>query len=233
MTIGLQRKIWQKIAILSGHTSLEWRETPWRTSPCSTCRADEIRGDAEEIRHPSAWPDRAKNPFNIGAIIRTGHSFLARDRADRQRAAVPARAAMGMQRYENIVEPPAPRRSWRTPREQWPLVAFEKDASSVGCVDADLPGGRGAGVRQRGRRLRARDPGRRPSGGGHPHTASTTATSIAVGRHRDGRVGVGGTSKGALVTARGAPARTDAEPSGDSANPRSAAIVRANLLWWV
>ncbi|EYF08971.1 TrmH family RNA methyltransferase [Chondromyces apiculatus] len=49
---------------------------------------------------------RAKNPFNIGAIIRTAHSFLAKEIFLIGSEPYYERAAMGMQKYENIVEHP-------------------------------------------------------------------------------------------------------------------------------
>jgi tRNA G18 (ribose-2'-O)-methylase SpoU len=47
---------------------------------------------------------RAKNPFNIGAIIRVAHSFLVREIILIGTEAYYQRASMGMHRYENIVE---------------------------------------------------------------------------------------------------------------------------------
>ncbi|MBI4956245.1 MAG: TrmH family RNA methyltransferase [Myxococcales bacterium] len=47
---------------------------------------------------------RAKNPFNVGAIIRVAHSFLVRDIFLIGTEPHYERASMGMHRYENLVE---------------------------------------------------------------------------------------------------------------------------------
>jgi tRNA G18 (ribose-2'-O)-methylase SpoU len=47
---------------------------------------------------------RAKNPFNIGAIVRVAHSFLVREIFLVGTEPYYERASMGMQRYEHIVE---------------------------------------------------------------------------------------------------------------------------------
>ena len=102
---------------------------------------DEIRQTLDEIRHPfRVAVDRAKNPFNIGAIVRTAHSFLAREILLIGTEPWYKKAAMGMQRYEHIVELPSTRDFLdRAERESWPIIAFEKDAASVGLWEADLP----------------------------------------------------------------------------------------------
>ena len=41
---------------------------------------DEIREELQRIRHPFRIAiRRSKNPFNVGAIIRTAHSFLVQE----------------------------------------------------------------------------------------------------------------------------------------------------------
>ena len=101
----------------------------------------EIRDTLDTIRHPFRVAiDRAKNPFNIGAIIRTAHSFLAREIILIGSEPWYPRAAMGMQRYENIVEIPSSQAFVDKARQEgWPIVAFEKDASNVGLWEAELP----------------------------------------------------------------------------------------------
>ena len=49
---------------------------------------------------------RSHNPFNVGAIIRTAHSFLVQEIVLVGDEPYYERAAMGMQRYENIVQLP-------------------------------------------------------------------------------------------------------------------------------
>ena len=101
----------------------------------------EVREELDRIRHPFRIAvDRAKNPFNIGAIIRTAHSFLAKEIILIGTEPWYERAAMGMQRYENIVEIPSVGEFLeRAKAESWPLVAFEKDESNVGLWECDLP----------------------------------------------------------------------------------------------
>ena len=85
----------------------------------------EVRAELDRIRHPfRVAVDRAKNPFNIGAIIRTAHSFLVREVVLIGTEPWYERAAMGMQRYEHIVEVPTPEASVeRAQREGWPIGA--------------------------------------------------------------------------------------------------------------
>jgi hypothetical protein len=89
----------------------------------------EIKDELGRIRHPFRIAiDRAKNPFNIGAIIRTAHSFMAKEIILIGTEPWYERAAMGMQHYENIVELPDERAFLdAAEKEGWRLVAFEKD----------------------------------------------------------------------------------------------------------
>lgn len=102
---------------------------------------DEIRQELDRMRHPFRIAiDRAKNPFNIGTIIRTAHSFLAREILLIGTEPWYERAAMGMQRYENIVELPDDQAFLEYTRERsLPIVAFEKEPSNVGLWSAVLP----------------------------------------------------------------------------------------------
>ena len=101
----------------------------------------EIRTELDRIRHPFRIAiDRAKNPFNIGSIIRTAHSFLAKEIILVGTEPWYERAAMGMQRYENIVELPTERAFLDVvDREGWQLVAFEKDHAQLGLWEAEIP----------------------------------------------------------------------------------------------
>lgn len=103
---------------------------------------DAIRRELDRLRHPMRVViDRAKNPFNIGAIIRTAHSFLPKEIVLVGTEPWYERAAMGMHRYEHIVElPDVAALVARAQAERWKLVCFEKDAPRVkGLWDAELP----------------------------------------------------------------------------------------------
>jgi tRNA G18 (ribose-2'-O)-methylase SpoU len=101
----------------------------------------EIRRELERIRHPFRVAiDRAKNPFNIGSIIRTAHSFLVKEIILIGTEPWYERAAMGMQHYENIVELPSERSFLdAAQKERWRLIAFEKDHAQIGLWEAELP----------------------------------------------------------------------------------------------
>ncbi len=102
----------------------------------------DIKQELEHIRHPFRIAiRRSKNAFNVGAIIRTAHSFLAREifligEEDWYR-----RAAMGMQRYENVVELRSEAQLIELARERgYFLSVLEKDHDGViGLWDARLP----------------------------------------------------------------------------------------------
>ena len=102
---------------------------------------DEIRDELARIRHPFRIAIlRSKNAFNIGAIIRTAHSFLVQEILLIGSERWYERAAMGMQRYENITEIPDENAFLeRAKAENWKLVVFEKDDATVGLWDADIP----------------------------------------------------------------------------------------------
>jgi tRNA G18 (ribose-2'-O)-methylase SpoU len=101
----------------------------------------EIRSELDRLRHPFRVAiDRAKNPFNIGSIIRTAHSFLAKEVILIGTEPWYERAAMGMQRYENIIELPCERTFLEAAEKSgWRLIAFEKDSADVGLWEAELP----------------------------------------------------------------------------------------------
>ena len=100
----------------------------------------EIKSELGRLRHPFRIAiDQAKNPFNIGAIVRTAHSFLAKEIILIGTDPWYERAAMGMQHYENIVELPTERTFLDVvEKEGWRLVAFEKDHAEIGLWEAEL-----------------------------------------------------------------------------------------------
>ena len=103
---------------------------------------DEVREELDRIRHPFRVAiRRSKNPFNVGAIIRTAHSFLVREILLIGDEGWYERAAMGMQRYENIVEIPSEEAFLERARaEGWFLCALEKDHDdTVGLWSAEIP----------------------------------------------------------------------------------------------
>lgn len=101
----------------------------------------QIRDELDQLRHPfRVAVDRAKNPFNIGSIIRTAHSFLAQEILLVGSERWYERAAMGMQRYEHMVELRDPEALVTyAGQRNLPLVAFEKDADNVGLWDSPMP----------------------------------------------------------------------------------------------
>lgn len=103
---------------------------------------DEVRYELDKIRHPFRVAiRRSKNPFNVGAVIRTAHSFLAREILLIGDEDWYRRAAMGMQRYENLVEVPDEATFAAMAQENgWFVCALEKDHDElVGLWNAQLP----------------------------------------------------------------------------------------------
>ena len=101
---------------------------------------DVVRQELNRLRHPFRIAvTRAKNPFNIGAIIRVAHSFLVREIILIGEAPYYERAAMGMHRYENITEIEDETQFVKRAKEEgWQIVAFEKDHAQCGFWDAPL-----------------------------------------------------------------------------------------------
>jgi tRNA G18 (ribose-2'-O)-methylase SpoU len=102
---------------------------------------DEVRHELDRIRHPFRIAiERAKNPFNIGAIIRVAHSFLVQEIILIGDAPYYERAAMGMHRYENIVGIPTEEAFVAHAKQRgWPLIAFEKDHAQASLWATALP----------------------------------------------------------------------------------------------
>ncbi len=99
----------------------------------------EIRDELARLRAPvSVAVVRAKNPFNVGAIIRVAHSFLVREIFLIGVEPFYERAAMGMHKYETIVDCPTEgdflgRVAGR------PLVGIERDHATTTLWEAELP----------------------------------------------------------------------------------------------
>jgi tRNA G18 (ribose-2'-O)-methylase SpoU len=101
----------------------------------------EARRQLDRIRHPfRVAVDRAKNPFNIGTIIRTAHSFLAREILLIGIEPWYERAAMGMHRFEHVTEVPGEAEFLaRAAAEGWKLVVFEREHGTVDLWRATMP----------------------------------------------------------------------------------------------
>jgi tRNA G18 (ribose-2'-O)-methylase SpoU len=101
----------------------------------------EIRDSLAGLRRPlSIAVLRARNPFNVGAIIRVAHSFLVREIVLVGTEPYYERASMGMERYETIVSLPDEAALIARVRAQGrKLVVFEKEAARVDLWHAELP----------------------------------------------------------------------------------------------
>ena len=102
---------------------------------------DEIRRSLNAVRRPLRIAVlRSRNPFNVGAIIRVAHSFLVREIVLVGTERFYERAAMGMDRYENILELPDEAAFLAHARaESWKLVVFEREVATADVWRADLP----------------------------------------------------------------------------------------------
>jgi tRNA G18 (ribose-2'-O)-methylase SpoU len=101
----------------------------------------EIRDSLRPLRRPLRVAVlRSKNPFNVGAIIRVAHSFLVQEVVLVGHESYYERAAMGMDRYENLVEIPSDAALIAWARERsLPIVAFEREHARVDLWRAPLP----------------------------------------------------------------------------------------------
>jgi tRNA G18 (ribose-2'-O)-methylase SpoU len=102
---------------------------------------DQIRDSLQPLRRPLRIAVlRARNPFNVGAIIRVAHSFLVQEVVLVGDERYYERAAMGMDRYENIVEldSDAALVAWARERSL-PLLVFEREHAQVDLWRAELP----------------------------------------------------------------------------------------------
>jgi tRNA G18 (ribose-2'-O)-methylase SpoU len=102
---------------------------------------DEVKASLEPLRRPlSIAILRARNPFNVGAIIRVAHSFLVKQIVLVGDEPFYQRAAMGMQRYENVVYLPDEESLIPWSRGQKiPMLVFEREHARVDLWRADLP----------------------------------------------------------------------------------------------
>jgi tRNA G18 (ribose-2'-O)-methylase SpoU len=102
---------------------------------------DEIRRSLSGLRRPlSIAILRARNPFNVGAIIRVAHSFLAREILLIGDEPYYQRGSMGMERFENIVNLATEAEFLERVRARGQkLVVFEKDEAKVNLWRAELP----------------------------------------------------------------------------------------------
>lgn len=102
---------------------------------------EEIKGELAGLRNDfSIAVCRAKNPFNIGAIIRVAHSFLVREIFLIGTEPFYERAAMGMQKYETIVECPDEAAFLAATAER-PLIGVERDHARTTIWEAGVPPG--------------------------------------------------------------------------------------------
>ncbi len=102
---------------------------------------EEIKGELAPLRNDfSIAVCRAKNPFNIGAIIRVAHSFLVREIFLIGTEPFYERAAMGMQKYETIVECPD-EAAFLAATAGRPLLGVERDHAKTTIWEAQMPPG--------------------------------------------------------------------------------------------
>ena len=100
-----------------------------------------IRGELARLRHDfSIAVCRAKNPFNVGAIIRVAHSFLVREIFLIGTEPFYEKASMGMQKYETIVECPDEASFLEAVRGR-PLIGVERDHAKTTIWEAEMPPG--------------------------------------------------------------------------------------------
>ncbi|HVY47482.1 MAG TPA: TrmH family RNA methyltransferase [Minicystis sp.] len=98
-----------------------------------------IRAELAPLRNDlSVAVCRAKNPFNVGAIIRVAHSFLVREIFLVGTEPYYERAAMGMRKFETIVECPDEASFLEAVRGR-PLVGVEKDHATTSLWEAEMP----------------------------------------------------------------------------------------------
>lgn len=103
--------------------------------------SQEIKDELSPLRNDfSIAVCRAKNPFNIGSIIRTAHSFLVREIFLIGTEPYYERAAMGMQKYETVVEVPT-EEAFLEAVQGRPLYGVERDHAKTTLWEADTPKG--------------------------------------------------------------------------------------------
>jgi tRNA G18 (ribose-2'-O)-methylase SpoU len=102
---------------------------------------EEIRRSLDGLRSPLRIAImRARNPFNVGAIIRVAHSFLVREIVLIGTEPYYQRASMGMERFEHVVTVPTEAAFLDRVREHGgKLVVFEKEAAKTNLWQTPLP----------------------------------------------------------------------------------------------
>ena len=103
---------------------------------------DEVRDELDRIRHPLRVAiRRSKNPFNVGGVIRTAHSFLVKEIILIGTERYYRKGSMGMQRFENVTKIESEEAFVAMAKEKgWYLSALEKDFDDpVGLWSAELP----------------------------------------------------------------------------------------------
>jgi tRNA G18 (ribose-2'-O)-methylase SpoU len=101
----------------------------------------EVKASLEPLRRPlSVAILRARNPFNVGAIIRVAHSFLVKHVVLVGDEPFYQRASMGMQRYENVVYLSDDKAlcAWAAER-RLPMIIFEREHARADLWHAELP----------------------------------------------------------------------------------------------
>lgn len=107
--------------------------------PAFGYETEEIRAELDKLRgEMSIAVVRAKNPFNVGAIIRVAHSFLVREIFLIGVDPYYEKAAMGMQKYENIVDCPD-EESFLQRVKGRPLIGVERDHAQCSLWEAPMP----------------------------------------------------------------------------------------------
>jgi tRNA G18 (ribose-2'-O)-methylase SpoU len=98
-----------------------------------------IREELATLRHDlSIAVCRAKNPFNIGAIIRVAHSFLVQEIFLIGTEPYYEKAAMGMDKYETIVECPD-EAAFLEKIDGRPLIGLERDHARTSIWGVEMP----------------------------------------------------------------------------------------------
>jgi len=103
---------------------------------------EEVRDELDRIRHPlRVAVRRSKNPFNVGGVIRTAHSFLVKEIVLIGTERYYRKGSMGMQRFERVTKVDSEEAFVAMAKaEGWYLSALEKDFDDpVGLWSAELP----------------------------------------------------------------------------------------------
>ncbi|NUP07629.1 MAG: TrmH family RNA methyltransferase [Polyangiaceae bacterium] len=107
--------------------------------PAFGYETSEIRSELDKLRNDvSIAVVRAKNPFNVGAIIRVAHSFLVKEIFLIGVEPYYEKAAMGMQKYENIVDA-RDEATFLDLVKGRPLIGVERDHADASLWEAPMP----------------------------------------------------------------------------------------------